>query len=104
MATTRLTGTEAIERAERDGRTLSKHADPTEGAREGLTAAEARDVAREDPSLIYLDVMGIETQRTAEAWWTWHDEAYDRHYATMAEAEVACAAWVAGERDAAGPS
>lgn len=33
---------------------LAKHADPVEGARVGLTVAEALEVAREDRSLIYL--------------------------------------------------
>jgi hypothetical protein len=49
-----LKGHEAIEYAERHGVTLNKYADPTEGAREGLTVEEARDVASEDPSLIHL--------------------------------------------------
>jgi hypothetical protein len=52
---TTLNGTAAIVAAEYTGRTLSKYADPTEGARYGLTPDEARAVAREDPSLIYLD-------------------------------------------------
>jgi hypothetical protein len=34
-----------------------------------------------------------------EQWWAWHDEDYDRTYATMQEAEAACAAWVRGESD-----
>ena len=52
----RLTGWTAIEVAERGGQVLSKHADPTEGARSGLTVGDARAVADEDPSLIYLDL------------------------------------------------
>lgn len=51
---TTVTGTKAIELAERLGLPLSKYADPTEGEREGLTVAEAREIAREDPSLIYV--------------------------------------------------
>lgn len=35
---------------------LCKHADPTEGAREDLSPDEAREIAAEDPSLIYLDI------------------------------------------------
>lgn len=54
MATT-VTGTQAIEMAEARGLTLCKYTDPTEGAREGLTVAEARAVARQDPSLIYVE-------------------------------------------------
>lgn len=33
---------------------ICKYADPTEGAREGLTIAEAEQILREDPSLIYV--------------------------------------------------
>jgi hypothetical protein len=50
-----LSGYEAIEYAERHGLPLSKYNDPTEDAREGLTVAEARKVAAEDPGLIYID-------------------------------------------------
>lgn len=56
--TTRIKGREAIGFAERQGLTLCKYNDPVEGAREGLSAEEAREIAREDPSLIYLDVDG----------------------------------------------
>lgn len=52
----KLKGWEAIEYAEANNLNLSKYADPTEGAREDLTAEEAREVAQEDPSLIYLDM------------------------------------------------
>lgn len=54
----RMTGHEAIQYAQRYGLTLNKYADPVEGPREGLSVEEARDVAREDPSLIYVDVPG----------------------------------------------
>lgn len=47
----RLEGSEAIHFAERHGLTLSKAADPTEDARDGLTPDEAQRI---DPSLIYL--------------------------------------------------
>lgn len=53
---TRLTGTAAIAHAIAHGLRLNKYEDPTEAAREGLTPAEAREVAREDATLIYLDV------------------------------------------------
>lgn len=46
--------TEQIETAAAEGKTLCKYADPIEGAREGLTLAEALEVAQEDPSLIYV--------------------------------------------------
>ena len=35
---------------------LNKYSDPIEDAREGLTVEEAREIAREDPGLIYLEV------------------------------------------------
>lgn len=54
MTTIKHTGLDAINLAEELGLTLSKYADPTEGAREGLTPDEAREVAKEDPSLVYL--------------------------------------------------
>ena len=57
---TRLTGREAIEYAEAHGLALHKYADPIEGARDGVTVDEARDIAREDPSLIWLDADGVD--------------------------------------------
>lgn len=51
----RLTGSDAIDYAEAHGLTLSKYTDPTEEAREGLTPDEAREIAREDPTLIWID-------------------------------------------------
>jgi len=54
-----LTGYAAIEYAQEHGLTLSKYTDPMEDARENLTPEEARDVAREDPSLIYLGPRGF---------------------------------------------
>ena len=48
------TGHAAIELAASDDTvTLSKYADPTEGAREDISISEAKEIAREDPSLIY---------------------------------------------------
>lgn len=52
----RLKGAEAIDYAASRGLWLSKYADPTEGARDGLTISEARAVAEVDPGLIFLDV------------------------------------------------
>lgn len=51
-----ITGTKAIELADmfEDVR-LSKYADPIEADRNDLTIAEARKVAAEDPSLIWID-------------------------------------------------
>lgn len=56
MSTTTITitGHEAITYAEAFNARLQKHADPIEDARDDLTPEEARDVAAEDPSLIFL--------------------------------------------------
>lgn len=58
------TGIEAILFAAANNLTLSKYADPVEGERHGLSVEEARDIAKEDPSLIYLD-----TYQVAEDWY-----------------------------------
>jgi len=55
MKTYRITGQDAIRLAERDTLTLKKFADPIDGART-VTPSEARDIAREDGGLIYVDV------------------------------------------------
>ena len=49
-----LTGHAAIDHAIATGATLNKYADPTEPAREGLTVDEAREIASEDPLLIWI--------------------------------------------------
>jgi hypothetical protein len=54
---TKLTGYEAIAAKEiNDAVVLCKYNDPTEDARENLTVEAAREIAKEDPSLIYADV------------------------------------------------
>ncbi len=50
----KLHGHEAIECAEQHGLTLSKYTDPTEEHRDGLSIEEAKEIAAEDPALIYL--------------------------------------------------
>jgi hypothetical protein len=57
--TATITGTAAIEIAEDLGLTLSKHADPTEDAREGLSVSKAYEIAKHDPSLVYLAVAAV---------------------------------------------
>lgn len=47
-------GRDAIEWAERNGVKLSKHTDPTEDACDGLTPDEAREIAKQDPGLVYV--------------------------------------------------
>lgn len=49
------TGHDAIEFAEQTGTTLNKYEDPVEEARSGLTVEEAREIASEDPSLIWVE-------------------------------------------------
>jgi len=49
-----LIGHEAIEFAANTGRTLNKFEDPIEDARTGLGPDEAREIAKIDPSLIWL--------------------------------------------------
>ncbi len=56
MSTTTIKGNAAIEMAVEKGLTLNKYADPTEGARSGLSVEEARELAKQDPSLVYLTV------------------------------------------------
>lgn len=51
----KLTGQDAIDYAARTGAQLNKYDDPVEGAREGLTVAEAEDVAAEDPGLVWCE-------------------------------------------------
>ena len=53
--TIRLTGHDAIRYAEIHGVALHKYTDPIEKAREELSIEEARQVAAEDPSLIWVD-------------------------------------------------
>lgn len=50
-----ITGRAAIAYAEANN-LLNKYTDPTEEARDDLTIEEAREVAGEDPSLIWIDV------------------------------------------------
>jgi hypothetical protein len=50
-----LTGHDAIACAAASGLTLAKYADPIEGARTGLTVAEAKAVAKVDASLIHME-------------------------------------------------
>jgi hypothetical protein len=52
----RLTGFDAIEYAETEGRLLNKAADRIDEARGGLTVAEAEAIAIEEPNLIWLEV------------------------------------------------
>ena len=61
-----FTGHDAIEAAlAASGLTICKYQDPTEGAREGLRAAEARSIAAEDPDLIYVTA-GLDWFGTSE--------------------------------------
>lgn len=60
MATTHINGRAALVLAEAFSLTLHKHEDPTEPAREGITVAEAREIARQDPSLVWADAAELD--------------------------------------------
>jgi hypothetical protein len=49
-----MTGHDAIDYAEAHGLTLNKYSDPMEGARELVDIAEAREIAADDPALIWI--------------------------------------------------
>ena len=51
-----LSGTDAIDFAERTSKLLNKYSDPIEGPRHGVTVDEARDIAREDRSLVWIKI------------------------------------------------
>lgn len=55
----KITGHAAIEYAITHGLPLNKYEDPTEPARAGLTVAEAREVARQDAGLVYVDALAV---------------------------------------------
>lgn len=54
--TVTLYGYDAIAYAEAHDMTLAKTADPTEGAREGVSVGEARQIATQDSSLLSLSL------------------------------------------------
>ncbi len=64
---TRISGYDALHYAEEQGLLLNKYADPTEDAREGLDIYEAREVASEDASLLYLDTEPLRVASVVEA-------------------------------------
>ena len=49
-----ITGHAAIDHADALGLQLNKYADPTEGPLSGISVDEAREIAAEDPSLIWV--------------------------------------------------
>ena len=51
-----LTGHDAIDYAETHGLTLNKYSDPMEGARELVEIAEAREIAADDPALVWIEM------------------------------------------------
>ena len=53
-----ITGHDAIDYAETHGLTLSKYSDPMEGAREMVEIPEAREIAADDPALIWIALPG----------------------------------------------
>lgn len=56
MNTIRMTGRDAITYAQAHGLALSTYTDPTAEGRASVGVADARRIASEDPTLVYLDV------------------------------------------------
>lgn len=57
MSTTyKITGNDAVRLAQRDGLTLRCRANPVAPEDREVTVSEAKDILREDPSLIYVSV------------------------------------------------
>ncbi len=59
-------GRNALTYAQAHSLTLSAHTDPTAECRDGVSVEEARRIASEDPSLVYLDVPAHAVERLAE--------------------------------------
>lgn len=76
--TIRMNGRDAIIYAQAHGLTLSTHTDPTAEGRDDVTVEEARRIAIEDPSLVYLDVPVSAVERLAEEAAAAGDEALVR--------------------------
>ena len=55
-----LTGHEAIAIAEAIGLTISMYTHPVDDARPGITPEVAREIAKEDPTLLYLEIEYID--------------------------------------------
>ncbi len=69
-----LTGFDAIEYAEAHGLPVNKYTDPEEGARRGISTEEAREIAAEDPSLIWIEEGGTATPGDRDrVGGNWHD-------------------------------
>jgi len=88
----RIKGHEAIQAARATGRMLSMYTSPIQEGREGLTVAEAEEVAEQDPGLIYLDVSsprvnGVTLVRDTET-----DAAYVSREAVPADVAAAAVA------------
>ncbi len=72
----RLEGRAAIEFAREHDVELCKFADPVDDARVGLSVGEAEDIAAEDPSLIFIDILeGVPLQGAAATAHAWGDDA-----------------------------
>lgn len=73
--TIRMTGRDAIAYAQAHGLALSTYTDPTAEGRASVSVADARRIASEDPSLVYLDVPAHAVERLADEAVTAGDEA-----------------------------
>lgn len=90
VVATALVGRAAIDAAERLGLMLCKHADPTEGAREGLSVDEANEVAAQDAGLIYATFAAEAATESASDFVVFGGKAYRaRDLAFYADREVA---------------
>lgn len=85
--TIRMTGRDAIAYAQAHGLALSTYTDPTAEGRDGVSIEEARRIASEDPSLVYLDIPAYIVESLAEEATAAGDEAL----------ALACAAALDGE-------
>jgi hypothetical protein len=61
MTTYKITGSDAIRLAERDNLTIHCYSNPIDDGGV-VTAGVARQIAKEDPNLVYVDVV-------ADGWW-----------------------------------
>lgn len=96
---TKLNGNAAIDYAETHGLTLAKYEDPTEAARNGLTVDEARQVASEDPSLVYLELAGAHAALVEAAQETGIDLTPEGHLVYGRNAAGGHIAWVSATDD-----
>ena len=87
-----LSGYAAIEYAERHDLPLSKYTDPTEDARDDLSVDEAREIAREDCGLIWIEATLTVGSRVEAG----QGEDHDTGRIIEIDGEMALVAWDSG--------